>query len=307
MNRLTNIEQWYKKEIFKMKYIDLHVHSNISDGTLSPTELVEEACKCKVAAFALTDHDSVNGVEEAIEAAKNLAKQGQNVEVIAGAEISVAYKNKDIHMLGLFLDHHNSTLIDTLQAAKIERDKRNEKMIQNLADAGLDIDIERIYEKEGKETILTRAHIGKFLYETGQVSSVNDAFKKYLSADGPYYVPRKYLSPQKAIYLIKQAGGIPVLAHPLIYGLPEQELDILIGTLKEQGLEGIEVFYSSNTGFDEGIVRRYANRYNLIMTGGSDFHGANKPAISLGSGRGNLRIPYSVLDNIRTHLSQRDI
>ena len=282
-----------------MKYIDLHVHSNVSDGTLSPSQLVEEAAKCGLSAFALTDHDTTDGVKEALSAAQDLKQTGTSIEVISGAELSVAYKNRDIHMLGLFLDYENVTLQQALKKAKESRENRNQKMVDNLAKGGFDIDMERLRNSFEEDTILTRAHFAQYLFQTKQISSVNDAFRNILNADGPYYVPRKYIEPEDAIRLIKQAGGIPILAHPLIYHLPEKELDDLIAMLKEMGLEGIEVFYSSNTGFDEGILRRYANKYHLVMSGGSDFHGTNKPLISLGTGRGNLCVPYSVLDNLK--------
>lgn len=279
-----------------MKYIDLHVHSNVSDGSFTPKELVAEAVRCNLAAFALTDHDTVAGVSEAVLAAKDT-----DIEVIPGAEISAGYKKKDIHILGLLLRPDDEKLQSTLEQAIKERDLRNEKMADNLAKGGLDIDIERLRASFPPETVLTRAHFARYLAETGQVRSINAAFDHYLNADGPYYVPRKYITPEDAICLIKDAGGIPVLAHPLIYHLPDEELDSLIGRLKDAGLAGLEVFYSSNTGFDEGIVRRYANKYDLLMTGGSDFHGSNKPHISLGSGKGNLKIPYSVLDHLKEY------
>lgn len=280
-----------------MKYIDLHVHSTVSDGTFTPTELVAEAKRCNLSAFALTDHDTVRGFEEA-----KKASEGSGIEVIPGVEISAAYKKKDIHILGLLIDPNYEPLKRSLDAALLERDQRNAKMAQNLAAGGLDIDIERLTAAFSPGTVLTRAHFAKFLLETKQIKSMNEAFEHYLNADGPYYVPREYISPENAIKLIKQAGGIPVLAHPLVYHLPEEELDTLIARLKDAGLEGLEVFYSSNTGFDEGIVRRYTNKYHLIMTGGSDFHGANKPHISMGSGKGNLKIPYSVLENLKAAL-----
>lgn len=280
-----------------MKYIDLHVHSTVSDGTFTPTELVAEAKRCNLSAFALTDHDTVRGFEEA-----KKASEGSGLEVIPGVEISAAYKKKDIHILGLLIDPNYEPLKRSLDAALLERDQRNAKMAQNLAAGGLDIDIERLTAAFPPGTVLTRAHFAKFLLETKQIKSMNEAFEHYLNADGPYYVPREYISPENAIKLIKQAGGIPVLAHPLVYHLPEEELDALIARLKDAGLEGLEVFYSSNTGFDEGIVRRYANKYHLIMTGGSDFHGANKPHISMGNGKGNLKIPYSVLENLKAAL-----
>lgn len=280
-----------------MKYIDLHVHSTVSDGTFTPTELVAEAKRCNLSAFALTDHDTIRGFEEA-----KKASEGSGIEVIPGVEISAAYKKKDIHILGLLIDPNYEPLKRSLDAALLERDQRNAKMAQNLAAGGLDIDIERLTAAFSPGTVLTRAHFAKFLLETKQIKSMNEAFEHYLNADGPYYVPREYISPENAIKLIKQAGGIPVLAHPLVYHLPEEELDALIARLKDAGLEGLEVFYSSNTGFDEGIVRRYANKYHLIMTGGSDFHGANKPHISMGNGKGNLKIPYSVLENLKAAL-----
>ena len=277
-----------------MEYIDLHVHSNVSDGTFTPSDLVKEAQRCNLSAFALTDHDTTAGVAEAMAAAKNT-----EVEVIAGAEISAAYKNKDIHILGLLINPDSQALNVSLQQALKERDARNEKMANNLAAAGLSISMADLRDFFPPNTVFTRAHFAKYLLETGQIGSIADAFNKYLHADSPYYVPRKYITPEQTIALIKRAGGIPVLAHPLIYHLPEQELDSLIKRLKESGLLGIEVFYSNNMGFDEGILRRYANKYDLLPTGGSDFHGSNKPQISLGTGRGNLKIPYSVLDKLK--------
>ena len=283
-----------------MKPIDLHVHSNVSDGTLTPSELVDEAIKNNLSAFALTDHDTTKGVSEALEAAKKATLKGTPIEVVPGVEISAAYKNKDIHILGLFLDIEYEPLQIALDQAIQNRDLRNQKMAQNLKNGGLDIDYETLCSHFPPGTVLTRAHFAKYLYETGQVRSMNSAFDIYLNSDGPYYVPREYISPENAISLIKRAGGIPVLAHPLVYHIPEAQLDALIQRLKDAGLMGLEVFYSANTGFDEGIVRRYANKYDLVMTGGSDFHGANKPQISMGTGRGNLKIPYSVLEKLKS-------
>ena len=283
-----------------MKYIDLHVHSNVSDGTLTPSELVDEAIKNNLSAFALTDHDTTKGVSEALEAAKKATLKGTPIEVVPGVEISAAYKNKDIHILGLFLDIEYEPLQIALDQAIQNRDLRNQKMAQNLKNGGLDNDYETLCSHFPPGTVLTRAHFAKYLYETGQVRSMNSAFDIYLNSDGPYYVPREYISPENAISLIKRAGGIPVLAHPLVYHIPEAQLDALIQRLKDAGLMGLEVFYSANTGFDEGIVRRYANKYDLVMTGGSDFHGANKPQISMGTGRGNLKIPYSVLEKLKS-------
>ena len=281
-----------------MKYIDLHVHSNASDGTLSPKEVTEEAWKQNLAAFALTDHDTIQGIQAAMEQSKKMAADGKEIEVIPGVELSVEYKKRDIHMLGLMIDYEDAALKKSLDDARTERSTRNDKMVKNLSDAGLDITMEELRTLSG-DAVITRAHFGKLLLQKNYVKTLNEAFEKYLGEDGPYYVPRKYISPEDSIDLIRAAGGIPVLAHPLLYKLPEEELDALIRRLKEHGLIGIETFYSANMGFDEDIVRRYANKYDLIMTGGSDFHGANKPLIQLGTGKGNLKIPYSILETLK--------
>lgn len=280
-----------------MEYIDLHVHSNVSDGTYSPARLVDEAYKQRLSAFALTDHDSISGIEEATNRAEQLKKLGKVVSVIPGVELSVEYPKKDIHILGLMIDTENEAFGNALGEAQQEREERNLRMINNLAADGIDISMDKLRKNEGN-AVLTRAHFAKYLLEHGYVSTTQGAFQKYLGEDGPYYVPRKYITPKKAIQLILEADGIPVLAHPLLYKLPKEELEAFIGQLKSYGLVGIETLYSSNMGFDEGYVRGLANRFGLLMTGGSDFHGKNKPLISLGYGRGNLKVPESILDHL---------
>lgn len=278
-----------------MRYIDLHVHSNASDGTYSPDELVRYAAAKNLAAFALTDHDTVRGLNEARNAALSLAPDSAPVKVIPGVELSASYNSKDIHILGLCIDDRSKTLCDALEHILSERNQRNEKMIKNLADAGIDISMDKLLASEG-DAVLTRAHFAKYLTMHHYTRSVREAFIRYLSDDGPYYVPRKYLTPREAIALIRKAHGIPVLAHPLLYHLPDEELDRLVGSLKEQGLAGLEAIYSSNTGYDEQNMKRLAARYDLLITGGSDFHGSNKPQLDLGCGKGNLKIPYTLLE-----------
>lgn len=283
-----------------MKYIDLHVHSNASDGTDTPAELVKRAVSIDLSAFALTDHDTIAGIREAMDAAKAYKKQGKMIHVIPGIELSAAYKGTDIHILGLCIDYRNEAFCNALNKVKEERDRRNEKMAENLAKAGIDISIDKLRE-EDKDAVLTRAHFAKYLVKTGIVETNQEAFSKFLSSDGPYYVPREYLSPKKGIDLIKMAGGVPVLAHPLLYKLSDARLNELIKDLKEDGLVGIETFYSMNTGFDEAYVKKLANKYDLLMTGGSDYHGTVKPLIKLGVGKGNLKIPYSLLEKLENY------
>lgn len=284
-----------------MKYIDLHVHSNASDGTLSPTELVKAAMKNNLSAFALTDHDTIKGIDEAISAASDLSKNGQSIRVIPGTELSVTYMGQDIHILGLFIDYKDPEFCKLLDDAALERENRNHKMIDNLASAGIDITMEKLRASEG-DAILTRAHFAKYLKEQGVVTSMQEAFQKYLSKGTPYYVVRNYICAESAISRIKMAGGIPVLAHPLLYKLSNTELDRLISYLKECGLVGIEAIYHANTGFDESYIKKFANKYELLVTGGSDFHGANKPQLDIGIGRGNLKIPYSILEKLERYL-----
>lgn len=281
-----------------MKYIDLHVHSNCSDGTCTPEELVDLAVKQDLVAFSLTDHDTVAGVERAV----NYGKE-RHMEVIPGVELSCEYvvnpsKKKEIHILGYQLDYHNEELLEELKRIADERDDRNRKMCENLHKDGFPIDYESLTERFGN-TILTRAHFARFLLEQGAIPTIDTAFKKILAQDGPYFVMRKYLTPKDGISLIKKAGGIPVLAHPLLYKLSVSEIRNLITELKEYGLEGIEAMYSRNHGTDEAFVRKLAGEYGLFITGGTDFHGSNKPDLDMGTGTGNLRVPVMLLENLK--------
>lgn len=281
-----------------MQYIDLHVHSNCSDGTCTPEELVNLAIDSKLVAFALTDHDTVDGVARAVEAAKD-----KNIQVIPGVELSCEYqlpsgRKKEIHILGYNLDYTQPDLLETLSAVAKERDDRNRKMCENLHAAGYPIDYESLTERFGS-TILTRAHFARFLLEKGAIPSIDSAFKKILAQDGPYFVMRKYLTPETGIELIKKAGGIPVLAHPLLYKMSVTELHGLLTELKGCGLKGIEAMYSRNHGNDEAFVRKLARDFDLFITGGTDFHGANKPDLELGKGEGNLRVPVMLLENLK--------
>lgn len=281
-----------------MKYIDLHVHSVCSDGTYTPEDLVELAVKSDLVAFALTDHDTMDGVDRAINAAEN-----RNIEVIPGVELSCEYdvsptKKKEIHILGYRPDHHQPEFQDALAAIAQEREDRNRKMCQKLSGAGYPIDYSSLISRFGNK-IVTRAHFARFLFEKGAIPSIDTAFKKVLSQDGPYFVRRHYLAPKKAIDLIKSAGGIPVLAHPLLYKLSVSEIRSLIIELKGYGLRGIEAMYSRNHGTDEAFVRKLSNEYGLFITGGSDFHGDNKPDIELGRGEGRLRVPVMLLENLK--------
>lgn len=281
-----------------MKYIDLHVHSNASDGSLTPSEVVDRAVSQALSAIALTDHDTLRGVAEAKERAAWQTKHGNPIEVCAGVEISAGYRSRDIHILGLLVNEHDAALNAALEAARDNRERRNERILERFAGLGIHLTMEELRE-DAPDTVITRAHFARCLMKKGIVETPTEAFARFLNPEAPCYVPREYLSPEQAIGLIRRAGGIPVLAHPLIYGLPREELLELLERLKKAGLAGLEVLYSANRGDDEATLRGLAAHFSLLMTGGSDFHGEVKPTIEIGTGKGNLRIPYSILERLR--------
>lgn len=278
-----------------MNFIDLHVHSNFSDGTFTPTELVQYGLEKKLSAIALTDHDSMDGIFEAIEASKNTS-----IQVIKGIELSTAYKGKDIHILGLFVNPDDKVFAKKLSSFQEARNIRNKKMIQNFENAGFHISVDKMADSFG-DSQLTRAHFARYLLNHNYVKSMREAFERYLNEDSPYYVPREKITPIQAVTLLLENKAIPVLAHPVLYRFTEHELETLIGELKETGLVGLEAIHSENTPTDEDNMKKIANRFDLLISGGSDFHGSNKPGLDLGTGRGNLSIPETILDDFTNY------
>lgn len=272
--------------------IDLHVHSNCSDGTYTPEELVAYALEKGLKAFALTDHDTTAGIARAQRAAS-----GTGLELIPGIELSTECKGKDIHILGLGIDPENAYFQDQLLRFQNARDLRNEKMIEKLREQGIDITLEQM-RACFPDSVWTRAHFARYLFDHGYVKEMWDAFDLYLGDHAPCFIPREKVTPFQAVQLIHEGGGYAVLAHPLLYRLGEEPLDLLVKTLTRCGLDGIEAIYSTNRFSDEADMRQLARRYGLAITGGSDFHGSNKPSIDLGCGKGNLRIPYRLWKTI---------
>lgn len=275
------------------KRIDLHTHSTCSDGTLSPAELADYAAQKGLAAIALTDHDTLEGIPEARTAA---AKSG--LELIAGVEFSTMYQNLDIHILGLDMDCENPRLNSELLQVQRERSRRNQLMIDRMAADGISISREQMERFYGNK-LWTRAHFARFLADQGYVKDMKAAFQSHIGEHCKYYVPRERVSPFHMVSLIRETGGIPVLAHPLQYRLEPEELKKLVLSLKEQGLLGIEALYSTHSPAQEAQIWDLARETGLEISGGSDFHGRNKPDIDLGTGRGNLKIPYQVLEALR--------
>lgn len=279
-----------------MDLIDLHVHSTASDGTLTPSEVVIFAKRIGLKSIALTDHDTVSAIQEALDAAKE-----NNIELIPGIEISCAYHEKEIHIVGLFIDPLSDILLSRLKELIITRDKRNEIMAEKFQNLGIPIEFEDI-KKTYPDSVITRAHFASYLHKKGYVGSVREAFDRYLSDHGPCYVPRERLDCVEAIELIHSAGGVAILAHPILYKMGNEQLDKMVGYLHKFSLDGIEAIYSTYTNSDERYIRLLAKKYNLLISGGSDFHGSNKPYIQLGSGKGKLKVPKEILDNIRQRL-----
>ena len=282
-----------------MKMVDLHVHSNCSDGTYSVRELVDYAIEKGLAAFALTDHDTVDGLDEFLEYAKELEAKGVKVpEVIPGIEFSTEYHGKDVHIVGLYIDYHNERFVQKVAEFADGRVARNQKMCGKLQEAGIHITYELLLE-EFPDCVITRAHYVRYLLNHGYTKSMQEAFDRYIGDYAPCFVPREKVTPPDVIQLILEAGGIPVLAHPILYHLSDANLDTLVKECKEAGLIGIEAIYSTYNSAEERQIRKLADKYHLLISGGSDFHGSNKPGLDLGIGYGKLVVPEDVLTDLK--------
>lgn len=276
-----------------MDLIDLHVHSNASDGTLSPSQVVDLASRQGLRAMSLTDHDTLDGLEEALEAGKQYG-----IEVICGIEFSTSYQGRDVHIVGLDLNPDDVRFQEALKEFQLSRDRRNLAIIKRLQEHGVSISWDAMMENF-PDCVWTRAHFARYLMEQGYVSSIKEAFPRYIGDRAPCFVPREKVTPYQAIRLIQDNGGIAVLAHPMLYGLGLEQLRLLFSRLRDAGLDAVEVFYSTNSQEEERLSRQLARDFNLKLSGGSDFHGSNKPDIQLGCGKGKLKIPYTVLENLR--------
>lgn len=277
--------------------IDLHVHSTHSDGTFTVQELVDYALEKGLSAIALTDHDTVDGLDEIIEYAK-----GKPIEVIPGIEFSTEYEGKDVHIVGLYIDYKGETFKTWLRDFVDSRVTRNKKICIKLTEHGCPIDYDELV-KRYPGAVITRAHFAAFLMEKGYVKSREEAFDRYIGDNAPCFLPREKVTPKDAIRIISEAGGISILAHPVLYKMSDARLDKLVRELADEGLIGIEALYSTYTAGDVRHIKSLANQYNLLISGGSDFHGANKPKIDLGTGHGSLEIPDEILDNLKKCLA----
>jgi len=280
----------------KQAGIDLHIHSTASDGTLSPVEILRLAEKFELGAISITDHDTLKGSKDLLEAAGS-----SHVRVLTGIEISTIPPALyavagSFHILGYGIRLNDPVLNQTLETLQHARENRNPFIISRLNAMGLDITLEEVIQASG-EAQIGRPHIAQLMIKKGFVQSFDEAFDAYLGFDKPAYVDKYRLDCQKAIEMIIEAGGTPVLAHPFLLRIPDNSrLESLVATLKEMGLQGIEVYYPEHSSEDVDFYSRLALSHDLAITGGTDFHGAIKPDIQLGYGKGDFFVPYSVYD-----------
>ncbi|MFC1500958.1 PHP domain-containing protein [Elusimicrobiota bacterium] len=279
------------------KYIDLHVHTNYSDGSLSPQEVVRLAKKLKISAISITDHDTVEGIPSALEEGEKL-----NVEIVPGIELSAelnAEETSEMHILGYYIDWKNKKFNDSLKKLKQYREERAQKILKKLGNLGINLDMEDVKKIAG-EGVVGRLHFAKAIVEAGAAKSIHEVFQKYLGLGKPACVSKYKLAPEDAIRMIQDVGGIPVLAHPYYGHYNNREL---IKDLVTAGLQGIEVWHSRHSSSVVSTFKQLANDLHLIVTGGSDCHGpyGNDSAVM-----GTQKIPYSVLDEIKKHKERID-
>lgn len=269
--------------------IDLHAHSNASDGSLSPAALVELGAGVGLTALALTDHDTVAGIDEAARAAS-----GRKVRFVPGIELSAALEGGTLHFVGLFVDHAHGAIAAALAEVLRMREERNARLVARLAEVGMPVTLDEAAGAAGGE-IVGRPHFAAKLVEKGHAASLAEVFAKLLGRGGAAHVFKERLSPQTCIEVIRAAGGAPILAHPDQTNRRGAQLDALVAELKGCGLVGLESHCASYTSQTRHDLGQLAARHGLLRSGGSDFHGAPKPDIRLGRGFGSLRVPDSFL------------
>lgn len=260
--------------------VDLHVHTNASDGSYEPEEVVRLATEAGLQAVAITDHDNTNGLARAMEAGARLG-----LEIIPGIELSADYKGIEVHILGYYIDPKAESLCDLLEIALRNREVRNRTIVEKLRQEGIDVSMEELRQRH-PGTVLGRPHIGLLMMEKGYVESVKQSFREYMGKGAKCYVPKINMPMKRAISRILDAGGVPVLAHPFQYELNDPQLRELIELVKGMGCKGMECVYARYDEEQRQYLLDLAEEYGLIATAGSDYHGIPKPDILLGDIRG---------------------
>jgi hypothetical protein len=283
--------------------IDLHTHTTFSDGTLTPDELVSEAIKHDITALAVTDHDTLLGIGPTLDAAGK-----KPVTIVPGVELSIDMELRNggyIHLLGLFIDHRDKTLTGRLATLRQARDERNQKILKKLNDLNIKISADELDRQAGKGSA-GRPHIAELMRQKGYVENLKEAFTRYLAEGAPAHVDREKLGFRDACTLIHQAGGLAILAHPVSLNITDElELERMLLKLRSLGMDGLEVYSSFHRrNFSERLLIM-AEVHGLLISGGSDFHGTNKPDIRLGLGLGNLNIPVKIFTDLQKAAQER--
>lgn len=274
--------------------IDLHIHTTASDGTFTPSALVEQAKAAGLEALAITDHDTMAGVPEAMAAGAALG-----VQVLGGIEISTDYRGEDTHVLGYGLRPDDPELGPVLDWVQQDRRRRNARIAQRMNRDGIRVSLGELEEQNPGATI-GRPHFARVLVDQGRADSVSDAFARFLNPGKCYYLPRTYLPMDRAVDIIRRSGGVAVLAHPLQYGYSQADLRHLVADAAGLGVGGMEIYYTGYTREQREMLSALAEEFRLFATGGSDFHGANKPQIVLGA----LEVPPQCLQDLRARLGE---
>ena len=278
-----------------MKYIDLHTHSSCSDGSLDPTALVNEANSADLSAIALTDHDTVSGVEEAI-----AAGQKNGVEVISGVEISASHDGKPVNILGYGIDPTNDELSDLIDELQVIRSNRNSQILEKLGGLGIRIDEDELVAST--PGLVGRPHIAGFLVRMKAATNIEHAFRKFLKKSGKAYVEAEKFPATESIKTINRTGGIAVLAHPTTFSKSIKNIRAMVKDMAKNGLGGIEALYPGHSTRTSRMLVEIADEFNLIVTGGSDFHGSIKPGVAIGGAPVMPPIPYILFEKLQARL-----
>ena len=282
-----------------MGYVDLHLHTTASDGVMSPSEIVRYAKAKGLQAIAITDHDTIEGLEEGLSEGERI-----DFEVIPGIEISAEHSPGSMHLLGFFIDIHHPFLNERLEYLQKARAERNPKIVERLNRLGIELTYEEVQKASGGGQV-GRPHFAQVLLEKNYVRSYQEAFERFLKKGAPAYVDKFRFTAKEAIHFINEAKGVAVLAHPNTLNMNGySELESLILLLIEEGLKGIEVYYPEHSNLEVAQYKTLAERYGLLMTGGTDYHGIEKNGLDIGVGRGEMKLPYSMVEGLKRARTQ---
>lgn len=283
-----------------VRVFDLHLHTTASDGTMSPAEIVRYAKGKGLRVIAITDHDTIEGLQEGMHEGDKVG-----LEVIPGVELSADTPKGTMHLLGYYIDPACSELADKLMVLQQARMERNLAIVEKLRGLGIPIELSEVKEAPEHGQI-GRPHFAYTMVQKGFAQNIQDAFDRYLGKGRPAYVEKFRFSPEEAMHFIRKAGGITVLAHPFTLKQPQPaDFDAFIGELKREGLDGIEVYYPEHSDGQRKLYRDAAQKYGLVISGGSDFHGFNKDEADLGEGYGDRELTYSLVEAIKARREQR--